>query len=200
MVLSGPTEDEADEMGEKCIVSTTLAEIENSEGSLPSNASLPRTPMDPIPISVPFPTKEITHDSMMPPRPLHNRAASSSSASTLRPRSAVVDPYTAYARRSNSLLFTPAHPHRKMYTEGDETGTNEAGSKDEGEWVMPMIRSRAPSTDAAGASVGGQLIRTLSIGGLSKLGEKAVIEGLPAITQADLPASALPSDFRDGAP
>jgi len=85
-----------------------------------------------------------------------------------------------------------------MYTEGDEAGLTEAGSKEEGEWVMPMIRSRAPSTDAAAA--GGQLIRTLSMGGLSKLAEHSVKEGAPAITQADLPASALPTEFRDAAP
>jgi len=84
-----------------------------------------------------------------------------------------------------------------MYTEGDEAGLTEAGSKEEGEWVMPMIRSRAPSTDAA---VGSQLIRTLSMGGLSKLAEHSVKEGAPAITQADLPASALPTEFRDAAP
>lgn len=63
---------------------------------------------------------------------------------------------------------------------------------------MPMIRSRAPSTDAGVLAAAGTLLRTLSTGGLSKLVEAAGkdSEVAPAITQADLPPSAMPAEFR----
>jgi len=68
------------------------------------------------------------------------------------------------------------------------------------EWVLPMIRSRAPSTDGGVLAAAGPLLRTLSTGGLSKLVERVGKGGgeLGAITQSDLPPSAMPMEFKAG--
>ncbi|KAG8961318.1 hypothetical protein FRC03_005533 [Tulasnella sp. 419] len=183
----------------------TLEEIAEARDKMPPNAILPRTSMDPIP----FPTKdqaEAERDYSKPiPRP-HARAASS--ATTVRPRSGsggTVDPYTTYARRS-SLLFTPAqvnsnlpahgHPPGGTSAEGSRTGSGfylGSGGSGQGSagYVVPM-RSRAPSTE--GGTLGQPLLRTLSTGGLAALTERKLI------TQADLPASAMPKEFEGEQP
>ncbi|KAG8907676.1 hypothetical protein FRB99_002754 [Tulasnella sp. 403] len=167
----------------------SLAEIEEATDALPPNATLPRTPLDPIPLTVPFPTVDEGHDDTLPLPRLHARAPSSSS--TLRPHSAsagTVDPYTAYARRT-SFFFTPAQSQKRL--QGESSVLDEAVTESvEGDRVVSM-RSRAPSMD------GGSLLRTLSTGGLSKLGEK-VEGGVPVITPADQPPSALPTEFKGG--
>ena len=180
----------------------TLAEIEEAKDSLPPNAALPRTPLDPVPMAFPFPSIEGDARPQSPAnvvRPLlHNRAPSSSS--TLRPQTSV-DPYTAYARRSNSLLFTPAQPQRRLQSESsaadDVAADADGGTGAAPEWVLPLIRSRAPSTDGGVLAAAGPLLRTLSTGGLSKLVEQVGKEApQEQITQADLPASAMPMEFK----
>lgn len=177
----------------------------SDQNSTLEHRTLPRTSLDPIP----FPTTDDSHDYSKPiPRP-HGRASSASSASTLRPFSSMrpqsvttgtVDPYTAYARRT-SLIFTPAHGQPTASVLGDrQSGSHlgPPGSSSSPSYVVPM-RSRTASSDASGAIGPGQLLRTLSTGGLSTLVEKRPGEGVAgAITQADLPPSALPTEFKRG--
>ncbi|KAG8907431.1 hypothetical protein FRC01_007677, partial [Tulasnella sp. 417] len=186
---------------ERLALVDSSAVVDDVEGPASPLATLPRTPLDPKPAAIPFPTTE--------DRPaLHNRAPSSSS--TLRPvRSSgplsSVDPYLTYARRSNSLIFTPAsstQPHRRLYSEHVDRGGAEDGAgsgDDDGEYVVTMIRSRAPSNDAQAV---GTLLRTLSTGGLNKLSQQGAAagkDGAPQpLTQADLPASAIPVEFKNG--
>lgn len=186
---------------ERLVLVDSSAVVDDADGPASPLATLPRTPLDPKPAAIPFPTTE--------DRPaLHNRAPSSSS--TLRPvRSSgplsSVDPYLTYARRSNSLIFTPAsssQPHRRLYSEHVDRHAAEDGAgsgDDDGEYVMAMIRSRAPSTDAQAV---GTLIRTLSTGGLNKLNQQGAGAGKDCapqpLTQADLPASAIPAEFKNG--
>ncbi|KAG8974066.1 hypothetical protein FRB90_009842 [Tulasnella sp. 427] len=186
---------------ERVGLTESSAVADDIEGPASPLATLPRTPLDPKPAAIPFPTTEERP-------PMHNRAPSSSS--TLRPvRSSgplsSVDPYMTYARRSNSLIFTPAtssQAHRRLYSEHVDRATAENGGgseDDEGEYVVAMMRSRVPSTDAQPV---GRLIRTLSTGGLSKLGEQGGAvgkDGVPQpLTQADLPPSAMPVEFKKG--
>ncbi|KAG9047535.1 hypothetical protein FS837_002059 [Tulasnella sp. UAMH 9824] len=186
---------------ERLALVDSSAVVDDADGPASPLATLPRTPLDPKPAAIPFPTTE--------DRPaLHNRAPSSSS--TLRPiRSSgplsSVDPYLTYARRSNSLIFTPAsssQPHRRLYSEHVDRNAAEDGAgsgDDDGEYVMAMIRSRAPSTDAHAV---GTLIRTLSTGGLNKLNQQGAGAGKDGasqpLTQADLPPSAIPAEFKNG--
>ncbi|KAG8974968.1 hypothetical protein FRC05_006645 [Tulasnella sp. 425] len=184
---------------ERLALADSSAVADDADGPASPLATLPRTPLDPKPPAIPFPTTE--------DRPaMHNRAPSSSS--TLRPvRSSgplsSVDPYLTYARRSNSLIFTPAtstQPHRRLYSEHVERGDDGGGSDDEdGEYIVAMIRSRAPSTDTHAV---GTLIRTLSTGGLNKLGQQGgkvgKADAAQPLTQADLPPSAMPAEFKNG--
>lgn len=198
-VPSDPTETVTDTVERLTLVDSS-ALVDDADGPASPLATLPRTPLDPKPAAIPFPTTE--------DRPaLHNRAPSSSS--TLRPvRSSgplsSVDPYLTYARRSNSLIFTPAsssQPHRRLYSEHVDRLAPEDGAgsgDDDGEYVVAMIRNRAPSTDAHSV---GTLIRTLSTGGLNKLGQQgagAGKDGVQPLTQADLPPSAMPVEFKNG--
>lgn len=185
---------------ERLALADSSAVADDADGPASPLATLPRTPLDPKPPAIPFPTTE--------DRPaLHNRAPSSSS--TLRPiRSSgplsSVDPYMTYARRSNSLIFTPAssnQPHRRLYSEHVDRAAEDGGGSDDedGEYVVAMIRSRAPSTDTHAV---GTLIRTLSTGGLNKLGQQGGKVGKAdapqPLTQADLPPSAMPAEFKNG--
>jgi len=178
------------------IIATTLTEIEESNDMLPPHSVLPRTPMDPIPLAIPFPSIVEKNASPLSMPRLHHRASSSSSASTLRPRTTTgaVDPIAAYAKRSNSLLFTPAQAHKRMYSEGTALldDGDEGNSEEDGAVLM---RSRAPSTSQGSPlhAPGTHLLRTLSTGGLSKLGNQ---DNSAVLTQADLPPSALPTDFK----